>query len=193
MEGGEASKGAGGLDFDEIGKQPVVFRQEPVDSWEDLLDSPQKLGTMKRGRLMVIVHSAKKVKGKDKSLQCYAVVRLAGAKKGKFKVLTKTTEVIKNGNPKFNDHACLFDIRDMEKLVDMIYKNGDKSLMCSVEIYDDNWMKDECIGKTTFDLKDILMRPSTPLKQDFPLDGLSEGGSVALTVNFFSCFNGICR
>lgn len=182
-----------GIDFDELGNQPIVFRKEPVDTWEDLLDEPQKLANMKRGRLMVILHSAKKVKGKDKNLQCYAIVRLAGSKKGKFKIQTKTTPEIKNGNPKFNDHVCLFDIRDMEKLIDQIFKNGDKSLMCTVEIYDDNYLKDVCIGKTVFDLKDVLMRPATPMRTDFPLDGLSEGGSVNLTVNFFACFNGICR
>ena len=74
----------------------------------------------------------------------------------------------------------------MSQLIDLIFKNGDKSLMCTVEIYDDNYLKDVCIGKTVFDLKDVLMRPATPMRTDFPLDGLSEGGSGKFTVTFFA-------
>merc|ERR1711871_290539 len=152
---------------------------------------PQKLINMKRGRLIVVCHSAKKVKGDDKSLQCYAVIRIAGAKKGKFKSKSKTTGVIKNGNPKFGDFVSLFDISDIEKVCKMIEKNGDKSLTCTVEIYDDNYLKDKCIGKVVVDLKELLMRPSTPWRQYHELDG--NGGSVDLTFNFFAAYNGICR
>ena len=180
-----------GMDLDEIGNQPIVFRKEPVGTIEDLLEEPQKLINMKRGRLIVVCHSAKKVKGDDKSLQCYAVVRIAGAKKGKFKTKSKTTGVIKNGNPKFGDFVSMFDINDIEKVCKMIEKNGDESLTCTVEIYDDNYMKDICIGKVVVDLKELLMRPCTPWRQYHELDG--NGGSVDLTLNFFAAYSGICR
>ena len=190
LEGEEAGKGGENL-LEDVGSQPIVFRKEPVDSLEDLLEEPQKLINLKRGRLLVICHSAKKVKGKDKSLQCYAVVRLAGAKKGKYKSKSKTTGVVKNGNPKFNDFVSLFDINDIEKIVKMISDNGEKSLTCSIEIFDDNYLKDVCIGKCVIDLKELLMRPCTPWRQSFDLDG--GGGSVNLTFNFFAAYNGIFR
>ena len=84
----------------------------------------------------------------------------------------------------------MFDLKDMEKIVKMIADAGDSSLVLTVEIYDDNWMKDALIGKVDIDLKDLVSRPATPWKQYFDLD---TQGRVGLTLNYLTCFHGMCR
>ena len=81
------------------------------------------LNSLKKGQLRVVVEQGKRIVGSDKSLQCYIVLRLAESGKGKLKKKTKTTPVVTNGNPKFNE-TFSFNVKDMKGLVKAIGKSG---------------------------------------------------------------------
>jgi len=188
--------GDGEMDDDDLNNelrniQPVIFKKDPVDTYEELLATPQKLAAFNEGRIEVQCHECKKVKGADKSLQVYVVMKLCKKGKGKFKHKTKTTGVVTNGHPKWETEKAVFDLKDMEKVIQLIADSGDKSLMLNVDVFDDNYMKDVCIGSCEVDLKELLMRPSTPWKEYFSLD--KGGGRVGLTLNYFMCYNGVVR
>ena len=82
---------------------PDVLKKDVIDTMDDMLEVEPTLSTLKRGQLRVCVEQAKKIYGNDKSLQCYVILKLAESTNKKFKKKTKTTEVVTNGNPKFDE------------------------------------------------------------------------------------------
>ena len=135
------------------------------------------------------IHEGKDIKGDDSNLQCYALVKLCNAKKGAFKKQTKTTNKVTEGDPQFTDEKLTFDIVDLAKLKSMTGEGETVNL--SVEIFDDNYMKDKSCGKVVINVRDLLLRPTTSLKMPFQLDG--NGGTITMTLQFLASYSGIVK
>jgi Ca2+-dependent lipid-binding protein len=183
-----------GMDGEDAGKEIEqagdVLGVTPVTSATALSNIPAHLTDIRRGQLSLTLHSGKNVKGNDSSLQCYVVARLCDSKKGAFKKKSKTTKQVTEGDPQFVDEKLLFDIIDIEKLR-AATKNDGESYSLTLELYDDNYISDKCIGKTVIQVKDLLLRPTVLLKQDFELDG--NGGTLTASLQFLASYAGLVK
>eukprot|EP00519_Triparma_laevis_P003355 CAMPEP_0182506790 /NCGR_PEP_ID=MMETSP1321-20130603/21932_1 /TAXON_ID=91990 /ORGANISM="Bolidomonas sp., Strain RCC1657" /LENGTH=2200 /DNA_ID=CAMNT_0024712587 /DNA_START=158 /DNA_END=6756 /DNA_ORIENTATION=- len=166
-----------------------VLNMTPVGSLEELTKIPAALPDLRRGQLCVTFHEGKEVKGSDSNLQCYAVAKLCNAKKGAFKQQTKTTKKVTEGDPQFTDEKLKFSIIDLAKLKSQ--SNDGENVTLTVEIFDDNYMSDKSCGKCVINVKDLLLRPNYPWKQDFVLDG--NGGTISLTLCFLASYAGVVK
>ncbi|GMI16140.1 hypothetical protein TrLO_g13746 [Triparma laevis f. longispina] len=166
-----------------------VLNMTPVGSLEELTKIPASLPDLRRGQLSVTFHEGKNVKGSDSNLQCYAVAKLCNAKKGAFKQQTNTTKKVTEGDPQFTDEKLKFSIIDLAKLKSQ--SNDGENVTLTVEIFDDNYMSDKSCGKCVINVKDIMLRPNYPWKQDFALDG--NGGTISITLCFLASYAGVVK
>jgi len=158
---------------------------------------PKTLGQrVSRGQLVVTVHDAASVQGGDGKINAYVVGRLAGAKKGGHRLRTKTAKKNEESNdsPDFSDEKLRFNIIDIAKLKEgAARENGDEStrVMLTVEVYDDNYLKDALLQTVSIDVSELLTRPTIPLKSSFQFP--NGGGSISLSITFMAAFAGIVK
>lgn len=184
------SAGMDGVDaVGEVQAAGDVLNMTPVTSLEELTKIPASLPDIRRGQLSVTFHEGKGIKGADSNLQCYAMAKLCNAKKGAFRQKTETTKKVTEGDPQFTDEKLKFSIIDIAKLKALSNDGADVDL--SVEVFDDNYMSDKSCGKCVINIRELLLRPNYPWKQEFALDG--NGGTITLTLCFLASYSGVVK
>ena len=197
-----------------------VLSVPPVDSLKRLVGKPKATEEYVMGRLMVTVHEGRDILGEDKSLQCYCVFKLGGAKAtGEYKKKTATTPKVDDGCPKFTEEKLYYDLKDVGKFLKNLKKNDDNGdiyddLELEVTVYDDNYLKDKAIARLSLDVKELFFRPSRMWTQYFDLsderaqkkkkkkgeeggegdEGSSGGnGQLKLSLQFLACYTGVIK